>query len=205
MDERVRHSGRGPRMLARGWALAVVATAPAAALHGAAHGHDPEPAVLLVAVVLAAAISVPLIGRRFSRLRSALAILSSQALFHAFFTATDLSGVSAPGVDTHAHHFETGALHLVAPAAEAAGGWMLGAHLLAALATVGLVWYGEALLRRILRGCHAAVDRLVRLVRTAGPRPIPAARPRTGFGTLIRPLSARTAEAIRRRGPPALA
>lgn len=215
MTKREATTARGPRTLIRGWAMAVVATVPAAALHGGVDGHTPSGITLLVATVLSAAVCVPLIGKKFTRVRSGAAILASQALFHTFFSMTGTGNVTvsgAGGTGGHHHHAMHAPLTVtVQDGADGAGGmhftgWMLAAHVLAALITVGLVWYGESLLAGILSAFGTAVANVSALAITARailvlPKPtrIPVA------AQLPRPIASRVAELVLGRAPPVCA
>ncbi|MGO1544002.1 MAG: hypothetical protein ACTHXA_06640 [Gulosibacter sp.] len=210
MTERDASRANGPLTLARGWGLGVVATVPAALFHGIAHGNTPEPIALGVAIVIAAAISVPLVGRKFTRVRSGAAIFASQALFHTFFAMAGTGSVTVSGdTSAHAHHHGSGHFDLTVASSGAVIGvdvWMLLAHLAAAVITVGCVWYGEALLRSLVHALGTAVTKIgewgsVVDATRALPR-VPRIRVDTA---LIRPLAARVFALVQGRGPPVLA
>lgn len=205
MDTRSEITARGPSALIRGWAMATVATVPAAALHGGVHGHAPTALTLLVAIALSAAVCVPLVGKKFTRFRSGAAIFASQALFHTFFSMTGTGEVTVVAATSgHAHHAMQGPIDIsVSGAGMDVTMWMLAAHVVAALITVGLVWYGEALVRGILGAVKSAVANLSALVLVAGATL--ALSPRTRIhvrGDEPRLIASRVAELIQGRAPP---
>lgn len=160
---------RGGAVLLRGWFVAAAATVPAAALHGLAHGAQPSLAVVLVALVLAAALAVPLVGRRWSRWRSAAAVTLSQLCFHLIFAIDGgLHGVSAHSghhhsVEETAAQIRTGLASASAPAAsipDHGAGWMLVAHLVAALFSTLLFWYGYDCIMRVASWAHGVAVRV---------------------------------------------
>lgn len=208
MNTRDEVKARGPRTLIRGWAMAVVATVPAASLHGGVDGHSPSALTLLVATVLAAAICVPLVGKKFTRVRSGAAILASQALFHTFFSMTGTGHVTVTGATSgHSHHVGHTSIDIaVTGATVEVSSWMVAAHFAAALITVGLVWYGESLLRGVLSAFGAVVTNISTLAGVvrgnfAPPRltSFPAVWHRT------RPIAARVAQLVQGRAPPVCA
>lgn len=208
----------GRLIAARAWGMALIATVPAGALHGVAHGMHVPLASLAVAFVIAAAIAAPLVGVRFrsrraGRIRAAVAITASQLFFHGFFTiATAPIGGTEGG---HAHHAHGDAAVRDALAGHAAHDHgpaaaldqsMLAAHLAAAALTTAALWYGEALLRGIVDAGRQALTGAARLARVvlAGirlPQP-PRIRP---VGALLPLLAQRHALVLQGRGPPALA
>lgn len=219
MTTRNEITARGPMMLIRGWAMAAVATVPAAALHGGADGHTPSAITLLVATVLSAAVCVPLIGKKFTRVRSGAAILASQALFHTFFSMTGTGHAtvtSSGGTGAHSHHAMHSALQVTvsenavgsssvgsSAAGMHASAWMIAAHVIAALITVGLVWYGESLVRSILSAVGTAVANLSSLAGIARANlALPTAPRIQPAGVLPRPIASRVAELVQGRAPP---
>lgn len=207
MTARTETSARGPMALIRGWAMAAFATVPAAALHGGVDGHTPSAITLVVATVLSAAVCVPLVGKRFTRVRSGVAILASQALFHTFFSMTGTGTVTVSGAGgAHAHHAMHGPLE-VTVAGTGAGlqitAWMITAHVLAALITVGLAWYAEALVRGILSAVGTAVTNLATLA-SVGSATFALPKPARilAAGNLTQPIASRVAELVQGRAPP---
>ncbi|MDJ1371506.1 hypothetical protein [Gulosibacter molinativorax] len=208
MTSRDETTARGPLTLIRGWALAIIATVPAAALHGGVDGHPPSAVSLLVATTIAAAICVPLVGKKFTRLRSGAAILASQALFHTFFSFAGTGQVTVSGEGTgQSHHGMHGPIDItVTGSGHETTAWMIAAHAVAAFITVGLVWYGETLLRGILGAVQtvfAGITSLAGIARAtfATPRP----RRLVILGSEPRLIASRVADLMQRRGPPVCA
>ena len=204
-----RRSG-GALVAARAWGVALVATAPAGALHGAAHGMHVPLGSLAVALVIAAAIAAPLVGRPFrsrraGRIRSAIAITASQLFFHGFFAVA-----TAPiGAGGHHDHSATATRDALAAAAHGPAAVldapMLLAHAgAAAVATVAL-WYGEALLRGIITAGREALRGALRLGRGLDGLHLPQPPRLRAFGELLPLLAQRTAASRFGRGPPLLA
>ena len=189
-------SSREPLRLVRGAAAATVTTA--VALTGHLLGGGSLPALLGIAITwwFAVTACTVLAGSRFSLPSLAVAVLGSQALFHALFMVSTASSgevtmVDLPGsplyhhahgaVTTHAAH--AGALadhaahtaHLTVP--------MLLGHLLAGLVTTLLLHRGERFLFHALGAARRLVAALGRpaaededplvLALPARPRPVP--------------------------------
>ena len=216
------HCLRGPARLMRGWAAAVIATLMAAGSHTLAGGHDagPAPVVWLLTLVLTGPACTALAGRVLSWWRLAMAVVSSQLLFHWLYSwpavhpeAPDPVFPDRPG-DHHGAHGLT-----VAPAAGPGpsvpadglpgdllaahtGPSMAAAHVVAAVVTVGLLRHGEAMARRVaelaagilLRSPGARLARWVPARRRPGPPGRPTI-PVVGAG-------AARLSALRLRGPP---
>lgn len=220
-------SSRSPLRLLRGGMAASLATA--VALGGHLVGGGTVPSWLGVAVPwwLAVAVCTVLAGSRFSLPRMGLAVLSSQALFHALFT------VGAPGDPTrtlvdppgshlghglptagtlsssHAGHGATGSDGVAAVAEHTLHGQhadlqMLLWHLVAALVTTVLLHRGESFLLR----CAGLVGSVLDLLRTpphspARPRLVLPRRPLPVPGVAHLPHARRAVLTPQlRRGPP---
>lgn len=222
---------RGPARLARGWAAAVVATLMAAGSHTLAAGHDagPAPVVWLLTLVLAGPLCTALAGRVKSWWRVAVAVASSQVLFHWLYSWPAVRpgapgppfpdrpgthhgahgptvippGRPAPGDDLH------GALSsdlTLSPHGELlaahAGPSMAAAHVVAAVVTVGLLRHGEAM---ALRVAELAAGVLLRSPGARLTRWVPAGRPPRSPGRPTVPVAGTGAarlSALRLRGPP---
>ncbi|QUL78774.1 hypothetical protein IG171_15545 [Brevibacterium sp. SMBL_HHYL_HB1] len=216
---RVNAGGRRRRAL-RGSAAATAATFVALASHIIGGGSMPSLWGIIVPLALSTLVCVLLAGRKLSLWRLSASVVASQALFHQLFTVfTPLA--SAPGptsaVEKHAHHHARATSSMagvgigsgdptdpaMSSGAHAHGSLpMLLAHLAAAVLTIVLIYWAEALPaklcefgRRIIRALLPVFSR----PRTVpeGPRPtviIRLEQPR-------RPGIVRSP--VLRRGPPA--
>lgn len=181
----------------RGVLAAAVATFAAAFSHGIAVGEAPSAVALAVASVLAVSICVALAGRS-TPLRLAVAVVSSQAAFHALFAALP----ATTGTVTQAGHH--GMVSLATDAATHAhastdvGMWL--GHTAAAVVTIACLQHGE----RVLLGFGATFALAFRalisalVVRPAATPAVaaPAWLPVAAAATALLPFSAN------RRGPP---
>jgi hypothetical protein len=145
LDAPRRAPDRGPARLLRGWAAAAVATLLAAGSHtlaatwGSAHHHPdagPAPVVWILTLALAGPLCTALAGRPLSWLRLALAVGSSQLLFHWLYStaampvpspatagalgATSLSSLSSISPLAGAHAGPGHAAHVLPPVRGAA-------------------------------------------------------------------------------------
>ncbi|CAG7844946.1 hypothetical protein USB125703_01199 [Pseudoclavibacter triregionum] len=204
-DGHARAGGAG-RALARGWSAAAIAVVPAAASHGIAGGHAVAPIVLLVALVLAAAVCVPLVGRSLSRVRLVAAVLASQAGLHLLYACGAGASAAVDGpMGGHVHGpglapEAAGAIAAAAGHAAPVDGPMLVAHLVAAVVTVAGLLRAERLAAALVRaaeGLAAAIARLAEVV-PALPISARAARPAAAPAVLVR----RAPSADPARGPP---
>lgn len=179
----------------RGTASAWIATIIAATSHTLAGGGAPAPALVAVIGVLAAPLGVGLVGRRLSAWRVGATVLAAQAMLHVAFALTAGSDPAAATGHTHRAMLDTAASSagVVLPDAP-----MILAHILAAAATVLVLYGGERMLRTLGRGIRSVLRRValpalapaVVLRDTAG---VPHRAPR--LGPVLSDLS--------RRGPPA--
>jgi len=181
----------------RGFTAASIATTLAATAHTIGGGTPPAWWLVLAVTLLATPVSVALIGRRPSAVRTALAASAAQALLHTAYAAV---GDAAPTVAAHVHSIvgsTTGGA--VAPIAATAhlhvDAGMLLAHLVAAAATIALLVRGEALLRALARGVR-------RLLPRVSLRPLPTVSlPMRAYAPRL-PGTDPLFSAISRRGPP---
>ena len=164
--------------LARGWAAAFVATTFAAGSHAAAGGTWPPPILVALSVCLAAPMCMVLAGAVLSRAAVACAVLVSQGIFHALFARC---GHGVTMVD-HTHHAVVGTdAPLVigtVPADPHQGTGMMVAHVLAALATYGLLRHGEVAAERSMA---AVALRVLRLLTRPAVIPVSVAPRRTSW------------------------
>ncbi|MFD5224712.1 hypothetical protein ACFWHT_03735 [Microbacterium sp. NPDC058342] len=192
---------RLPHLL-RGFSSATVATFIALLSHVAAGGAMPGWIGIAVPLVLSITVSVLLAGRRLSLLRLALAVMTSQLLFHLLFV---LGAITPVGVLGHVHGPPA-----VLPAGDPLGavfpdaGMWIG-HVLAAALTTALLHRGELLLSELLR----LSGRIVAWARTLLLRPATfrlAPVPRRTFAVASDRVrvdpGVRALRPIVRRGPP---
>lgn len=130
----------------------------AAAAHTLGGGGAPAPTVLLIAVLLSLPVALGLTGRRAGRIRTGLAVVGSQAVYHLVFGVFGMSAALA-GPVPHVH----GTLTAVAAAPAVVPGMtatdpmmglfepsMLAMHVIAAAATVLVLRHGERLVRAVV-------------------------------------------------------
>ncbi|WP_417508429.1 hypothetical protein [Microbacterium sp.] len=178
--------------LVRGAAASSVATILAAVSHTIGGGTAPHPLLIVALGVFVTPIAALLVGSRPSLVRLSATVLLSQTVFHTLFVA--LNATATPTIAGAGHN------HVLAlgPPTDtvAADAGMLGAHIIAAVFTIALLWRGESLLRAIARWMRSALRARVPHLQTTWPVPASIA------------VTARTIiQAIRvgdlsRRGPP---
>jgi len=180
--------------LLRGAAASSVATVIAAVSHTVGGGAPPHPLLVIALSVFLTPIAALLVGRTLNAARLSATVLLSQTIFHVLFVALGAT-LTTPGIVTrHEHVMAWGPLtSTVAPDTG-----MLGAHLLAALLTITLLWRGERMLRGIARWVRARLR--VRMPRKNSIWPIPASYANTARAFVA---SIRTSD-ISLRGPPVL-
>lgn len=173
------------RRLARGWAASLIATGLGAASHAAVDATWPPVILMLLSAALAAPVCMLLAGRVLSRVSVAAAVAMSQGLFHSVFAQ---AGHGITTVD-HTHHaagaVAEGTPQLVvttAPNLVHHGAGMLGAHIIAAVATYLLLRHGEVAVVRLVDAVSLRVSAWVSMplplvIRTA-PRRIAWTSPR---------------------------
>ncbi|KQZ82210.1 hypothetical protein ASD56_15155 [Microbacterium sp. Root166] len=177
----------------RGAAAAWIATIVAATSHTLAGGGAPAPVLVATLGILSSPIAVALVGRRLSSWRAAATVLAAQGLFHLSFALT--AGVDADAMAGHVHSATaTGA---ALPAA-----WllpdapMLIGHVVAAAATVVVLYTGERMLRALGRGIRSVLRRASAIA----PRPI--VRVRVVAGAVVAVVRRVRLCDLSRRGPP---
>lgn len=189
--------------LVRGWLCAAFATFLAGASHAAAGGSVPLAAAVL-ALAVSALVCVLLAGRRLGTSRIVVAVLVSQASFHALFEMFAAVPASA-GNHLGAHQHEVAAPLLPSATTALAQSEMtlfMGlSHLCAAAVTVFLVQRGESLwwsLGGILTAGLVAIVRLVNPHPVADlRRPRPSAEPAAALYELLHRETR-----LKLRGPP---
>lgn len=185
--------------LVRAAAASTIATTLAAVSHTVAGGPAPHPLLVIAMACLLVPLAALLIGPRVSRLRSAATVLVGQGLFHLTFQVLGAPTQTAAGsAPAHTHHVDLAALG-PAVIASAPSTLMLIAHLVAAIATVALLWRGESLVRLIANWVRAAA------LRIAAPSLPVRVRPRATASSIVVLVDAALRAAPTRRGPPHLA
>lgn len=187
----------------RAVAASALTTLLAATAHTLGGGGAPAPGVLVVATVLAMPVALAVSGRAANVVRTALAVVGAQAVYHVVFAVFGMSvAFSAPAMQ-HMH-----AVPVASPATTASGmsgdalmgllqPGMLAMHAAAAIVTTAILAHGE----RILHAIAGAVwPRLLR--RMLRPRPARATPPIVArrVACAERHVFAK----VRRRGPPAV-
>lgn len=185
---------------------AVAASALTALLAATAHtlggGGAPAPDVVLVAALLAMPVALAFSGRRPSIVRTALAVIGAQVVYHVVFALFGMSVAFTGQTMMHMHAAPAPVARLAstAAAAEPLMGLfepaMLAMHAAAALITVALLTHGERLLRAI---AGTVLPRLLR--RTFRPLAVRTAAPSTVAQVVC--IVRHAFSGVRRRGPPA--
>lgn len=184
--------------LIRAVAVSAAATLIAAVSHTIGGGAAPHPLLILAVSALITPPSALLIGVRPSRIRTAVTVLFAQAAFHVVFQVLGApTADGAPAAGTHAHHLDLTQL-ATAPAAPTPSAAMLGAHIVAAVLTMFLLWHGESLLRAVSDWVLAFLRSIAILT------PPDHRRPSRLVSTLVPLTDAALTGAVSRRGPPAL-
>lgn len=191
----------------RGVLAAAVATFTALLGHVAGGGAVPGWLGIVAPLVLSAAVSVLLVGRRLSVWRVGLVVVVSQALFHTLFVLGTPAAPAAGGSGAH-HH---GAVVLPTAASGAvtvADPAMTLGHAAAAALTIAALYRGELAVLALVR-LVALLGAAVRAaLRPLAPTPVPVASGiarRAPLERVVAPLHDRVVLTAPRRGPPALA
>ncbi len=199
----------GARRLIRGWSAAIAATTFAALSHTWAAPVTIEPALLLLSVAFAAPIMVLFAKHRFTPKLTAVSVLLAQGVFHTIFMAAPhgshavLAQAEHCGPITATGFGHGGNDSIFAMALAHMTPAMITAHLLAAIATAGLLCYGEELLAalRALLGCLRPYTVLAwdnTAVVTTAPRLL------TGHRAPLSPVLTLLKNVRSHRGPPAM-
>ena len=199
----------GSRRLIRGWLAAIAATTFAALSHTWAAPITIEPALLLLSLAFSAPIMVLFAKYRFTPKITAASVLLAQGVFHTIFMVAPHGSQSVlaqtehcgPITATGISHGGTDSIFTMAMAHMSPA--MITAHLIAAIATAGLLCYGEEALAglRALLGCLRPITLLAwdgTAVVTAAPRPT------YGHHTPLSPVLALLRNVLSHRGPPAM-
>ncbi|WP_221585763.1 hypothetical protein [Microbacterium sp. G2-8] len=186
------------RFAAHGALASAVTTLVAAISHTLGGGAAPAPMLVIGMAALLVGPAALLMGRGPRLTRIVLTTVVAQVAFHAAFDALGgpVAGSSPAGGGHHHHHgLDLAALAGTAPSSSEGSG-MLAAHVCAALATIGILAYGERVIRRGASWIRAAALALVsRPHLPDAPRLIALTRPRLR-------AAERVVAGIRVRGPP---
>lgn len=145
----------------RAWAVAIVATVLGATSHTLAGGSLPHPLIFGLATSLAACLTLVATELTTSRMSLAAGVLAGQGLLHTLYTHGPAVQLTVEG--HHAHHLTVEAHN----PEHVYGAGMWAGHALAALATFGVLAYGEQLLEALVALVHASIRGLTP-VRGAG-------------------------------------
>lgn len=197
--------------IVRGWIGALICTCLAAASHTLADGIAPPLVIVGLVLAISGVICTALAAAKFSLLRTTLAVLMSQGLYHLVFglfghqvSAGHMTSIGGTGV--HANH--TVALSIepslsVSPAlGSSAESIMLASHLVAAVLTIAMLRKGELAAATLLDSILLCIPRLILFARSwqpNSPRSTPIPDSPAGiirFDILF--------SALRRRGPPVI-
>jgi hypothetical protein len=189
----------------RGLIASSVAVFTAALAHAAGGGILPGAGVMSLAFAFSTLACIALAGRRLSRIRLAISVILSQALFHLLFAMTGVTTVMTPAQ----HGTMAGSMaqmmaepvalpsSVVADPAMPESGWMLVAHGFGALVTIAALFWGE---RTFWALCDATVFALVKRLSTP-PHGQPRLRLPIEFASDARRADFLRA-GLRHRGPP---
>ena len=190
------------RRVTRAALSAGAATLTAATAHTLAGGGPPPWWMVLGVLLLALPVAVALVGRSFHPVGVAASVVAAQSLLHVAFASVSSPAAAWPSAG-HVHGGGaslSGGLLTAMPAGTAhlhLTPGMVFAHLIAAVATVALLVWGERLARAIVRGWRRLVARVAAV--SEAPQP-----PRTLDGWSPPLLLSVFLSALPTRGPPAL-
>lgn len=217
-----------PARVARGLVAASVSTFAAALSHAAAGSQAPSMVAVALCLVVASFACIALAGRRVTPWRTAVAVLLSQAVYHALFTAIPAVSGSAESVfgmsGAHVHGqvaaaasgpfagsgTVTGAgtemgmgMSTAGAHAHSAGhsdALMWAAHGLAALVTVAVVLHGERVFWRLFDTLRLTFLTLFRPV-AAASTPLSVSVP-VVVRRILAPVAPPFLSSVKHRGPP---
>lgn len=200
---------RGLRIV-RGWIGALVCTCLAAASHTLVDGMVPPLAILGLLLAVSGAICTALASTNISLVRTTLAVVLSQGLYHVVFGLFGHQRPTGNLLETGAHAghgVPVVALHIeqtLPPGAlaESPGALLMSlSHLLAALLTIAALRKGELAARTLVDSILLYIPRLILTSRTWQPPAVRRSR------TVCTPAPLARLDvllpALRRRGPPA--
>ena len=185
--------------VAQGAAIASFATFVAALSHTVGGGTPPGLLPVVLSMAFSTLLCLTVAGGRLTLTRTVVAVTATQFALHALYSVHGAAPSAAPGSLGH-HH---GAVDVSSTASSPVSydAPMLISHLVAVVATVVAIRYGERALRATLRAIRVAVASVLpKVPRLAGrwqrrPRPAVARAPRASARLIV--LSS-----MRHRGPP---
>ncbi|MDH6238294.1 hypothetical protein [Cryobacterium sp. CG_9.6] len=192
---------------ARGWIVALVSTLVAAVSHTIGGGGAPGMVAVALSLAFAGMICIALAGRTLSFWRGALAVLTSQLIFHGLFSLGAAGGAISPDAiaasGTHQHSMLPGLIESSGTAMPAGhdGATMWIAHGVAAVITIAALRFGERAFWGLLENARLIVRALFLPTPTAVMPPVLARRAATARVSLPRNLFV-LLSSLRRRGPP---
>jgi hypothetical protein len=212
-----------PARVARGLVAASVSTFAAALSHAAAGSQAPSLVAVALCLVVASFACIALAGRRLTPWRTAAAVLLSQAVYHALFTAIPAVSGSAESVfgmsGAHVHgqaHAAASLPSVSSSAADTAMGMsaagshahaaghsdalMWAAHGLAALVTVAVVLHGERVFWGLFDTLRLTFLTLFRPV-AAASTPLSVSVPAV-VRRILAPVAPPFLSSVKHRGPP---
>ncbi|WP_300264720.1 hypothetical protein [Microbacterium sp.] len=183
--------------LLRGAAASSIATVTAAVSHTLGGGAPPHPLLVIALCVFLTPVAAVLVGRTLHLGKLSAAVLLSQTVFHVLFSALGATLTSSGTVTGHHHHHSLPlALNGQTLTAVAPDAGMLTAHLVAAVATIAMLWRGEQLARTIAQWVRTTLRRWT-------PRPLADfPRPAALEATARRFVSVLRVGDLSLRGPP---
>ena len=199
---------RGLRIV-RGWIGALVCTCLAVASHTVADGMLPPLAIVGLVLAISGAVCTALASTNFSLVRTTIAVVLSQGLYHAVFGLFGHQSATGHLQETGtlsghgAHSMVLGIEQALPPiaAAESPLGYLMPvSHLLAALLTIAALRKGELAVRSLVDSILLYVPRCILFSRAWQPlvalrsRVASSPRPMARLDVLL--------PALRRRGPP---
>ena len=185
--------------LAKGLAAASIATFVALFGHVLGGGGVPSGVGIVASLVLSSAVCVVIAGRRLSIMRLTLSVAISQVLFHFLFV---LGSTSHHVVATHEGHH--GATALATTATHAAASMGAG-HVVAAVVTIAVLYFGERVARGLAELALLVASRLLRTFRIpVAPSAAPGGPLASAWRVFVPRALDDAASLATRRGPPAL-
>jgi len=188
--------------LLRGAAAATVATIIAAVSHTLGGGAAPHPLLVAALSVFLTPLAALLVGSRPSLARLSAAVLVAQGVFHVLFVALNATADPTVAGTGHQHTLVLAPIgdsaSPIATSSIATDAGMLGAHVVAGILTIALLWRGESMLRAIARWVRAVLHSRAPRIHPAWPTPPSVA----GTARVVIPLF--DIGDVCRRGPPAL-
>ncbi|MFJ6418023.1 hypothetical protein [Paeniglutamicibacter sp. NPDC091659] len=195
--------------IVRGWIGALVCTCLAVASHTIADGMMPPLAIVGLVLAVSGAVCTALASTNFSLIRTTIAVVLSQGLYHAVFglfghqsaTGNLHETGTLPGHGSHSTVLSVEQVLQPNAVAESPLGYLMPvAHLLAALLTVAALRKGELAVRSMVDSILLYVPR--RILSSRAWQPLVAKRSRVVSSPMPVARLDVLLPALRRRGPP---